>query len=262
MIVEAVLVILLGLILGSFATAVAYRLPRGKQFITGRSKCTNCQHSLGFFDLFPVVSWLLLMGKCRYCHKKFGMSYIFIEIGMALMLLLIYLQLGITIESALLAALSLCIVIMIAVDLEHYIIPDSLNIAMFVIGALYMFRIEASWQQFVFGPIFGFLVGFALRQLMWIWKKKEGLGLGDVKFLAVVGLMLPLEAFTTFLFMAGVIGIITALIWRFLGRGKEFPFGPALSIALYFCLILPDLHWFWQDMVGGVIMRLVQPEGL
>lgn len=254
---EVAAVIMVALIFGSFATAVAYRLPRGKQFVSGRSKCPSCGHKLGFFDLFPVLSWLLLKGRCRYCGKKFGSSYIIAECLLTAMILMIYLKFGITAPSLLLAALSVCIVTMIIIDFEHYIIPDSINATMFAISLIYMFLIEASWQQFVIGPILGLSIGFALRWIMWAWKKREGLGLGDVKFLAVAGLVLPFDLIITFFFMAGVIGIITALVWKILGKGKEFPFGPALSLSMYFCLVIPELNGYLQDFIRVVVARLI-----
>ncbi len=240
-VVNIFLIVFLGLIFGSFATAVAYRLPRGKQFITNRSECTKCGHKLGIFDLIPVISWLLQGGKCRHCGVKFGAWYMLTEIALAAMFLGIYFRFGISLQSAILAALALCFIIMIVIDFEHYIIPDGLNLTMFAIGITYQIAIGIAWQQFLFGALLGFVVGLALRWMMFIWKKKEGLGFGDVKFLAVVGLLLTTEMFTIFLFLSGVFGIIIGVMWRITGRGERFPFGPALAISLYFCLLFPDM---------------------
>ncbi len=241
----AFIAILLGLIFGSFATAVAYRLPRGQQFITDRSKCPECNHILGVLDLFPVFSWLLLRGKCRYCHKDFGQSYPLIEIGLSGMFLLTYMQYGISLTAIIVALIATAIMILIAIDFEHYIIPDGLNLTLFILGIAYQYSIHGHWLQFTLGPLAGLAIGYLLRWIIYVWKKKEGLGLGDVKFLAAAGTMIAPENLAFFLFVSGFIGLITALIWKILGKGERFPFGPSLSLSLFIIIVLPNLSQLW-----------------
>lgn len=250
-------VIFLGLCLGSFATAVAWRVPRGEQFIHGRSRCPSCHHALGIPDLAPVLSWLWLRGKCRHCGVRFGSAYIWAELATALFVTLAYLQFGLTPTGVVMMAFALCMVILIIIDLQHTIIPDGLNLTMLVLAILYQAVEGAPPERFLIGPVAGVGFAYALRQLMWVWKKQEGLGMGDVKFAATIGLFLPLNAITTFLFLSGMIGIVTALLWKALGKGERFPFGPALCLALYACLLVPEFGTVWQEIMDRWLSQRV-----
>lgn len=250
-----IFVIFIGLSFGSFATAVAWRVPRGEQFVHGRSRCPACRHPLGALDLFPAFSWLWLRGKCRHCGVEYGASYLWAELATSVLVTIVYLRLGITPEAGVLMMFSVAIVILSLIDLRHSIIPDGLNLALLIIAALYQLVMDAPVERFLIGPLAGVGTALALRQLMFVWKKQEGLGLGDVKLAAAIGMFLPLEAITAFLFLSGVIGIITALLWKMLGKGERFPFGPALSVALYICLVVPEVNLWWQQAASAWLAR-------
>jgi len=255
--IQFFIVFLFGLVFGSFATAVAYRVPLDIGWVSGRSKCPSCEHSLGLLDLFPVLSWLLLRGKCRYCKASFGVGYPAAELLLAVMFVLVYWQFSFSLLSAILMFLALLIVIMTIIDFEHYIIPNMLNLLMFLVGGLYCVIIDTEGLHFVLGPIVGLSIGYSLRTLMWVWKGKEGLGMGDVKFLAVVGMFLPLEIFPTFFFLSGMLGIAIALLWKAMGKGERFPFGPALGMAMFVCVTFPAVHYKWQGFVASVTLNII-----
>lgn len=236
------IITLLGLSFGSFATALSYRIPEGKNFILARSHCPKCEHVLGFFDLFPILSWLFQNGNCRYCKNKISISYPLTELSVAVLFLIIFFKFGISPIALILASLAVCLTIVTLIDLKHYIIPDSLNIIMFLLGVAYQFVLEAPLTQFIIGPILGLSIGIFLRWFIWQWKKEEGLGMGDVKFFVVVGIFLSPESIVTFLFLSGILGIVLGLLWRIMGKGKLFPFGPALALALLICLIAPEIN--------------------
>lgn len=250
----SVVVFMFGTAFGSFATLASYRLPRGEDIIFKPSRCPACSHRLGVLDLFPILSWITRGRKCAYCDKKVSARYPLIEIASGILFLITYLKLGITSQSIVITLLSVCLLILIVTDLEHTIIPDSLQIAMLMLAVIYRL-LPGTYDvtQLLIGPLAGLALGFLLRYLLWFWKKKEALGLGDVKFLAIVGIFLQKELIITFLFLAGVIGIFTALIWSAVDRGKQFPFGPALAGALYFCLIMPEI----QDLVRRYITSMM-----
>lgn len=245
----AVILVCAGLALGSFATALAYRIPRGEQFTKGRSRCPSCGHSLGIRDLVPVFSWLWLQGKCRYCKTSCSFGYPLTECLVALILWTTYATLGLSVASLVVMLYGVCLIVLSVIDFEHYIIPDGLNISMLVLAIGYRLTQPTPWEYYIIHPLAGLAFGYALRWMMWVWKKQEGLGMGDVKFFIVVFMFLDFPLITAFLFLSGMLGIITAVVWKILGRGQRFPFGPALSMALYLCLVVPEMEEWWRITV-------------
>ncbi len=229
-----------GLIFGSFATMASYRIPRGEDLIYKKSRCPSCEHDLGFLDLFPVFSWVFSGGKCRHCKLKVSCRYPLTELVMGVLFVLIYMQSGLTLEALSLFGTVVCLVIMVVTDLEQRIIPDLIQIALVPLGILYLYSQNAEIHQYFTGPILGLTVAAALRQGFYLWKKREGLGMGDVKFFAVAGLFLGIDAFAPFMLYSGIIGVLFSIIWKMLGKGEEFPFGPALAISMLACLLFPQ----------------------
>lgn len=223
-----------GVIAGSFLSALTWRLPRGESVATGRSRCVSCGHPLGPTDLFPVLSWLAHRGRCRYCHTAISARYPLIELSTAGLFVLSALTAPTLPVAATMALLLAVFLALAVVDLEHGLLPDVLTLSAVPLAVTLVWLTGGASAL---GPaIAGAAVaGFLALGLKLGFKRltgRDGLGLGDVKFLAVAGLLLPLAAWPVFLFASGVIGIALGLVWRGLGRGPEFPFGPALILAL------------------------------
>ncbi len=232
--------VLFGMVLGSFATMASYRIPRGEGLVIKPSRCPACGHRLGLLDLFPIFSWLVNTGKCRHCHAKISIRYPLTEIAMASLFILVYMKLGINLAAFAMLGLVVCLVIMVVTDLEHRIIPDSIQIALLLLGILYRYALDSNITEYFSGALLGLGFAFALRYGFFFWKKREGLGMGDVKFFAVAGMFLGIKAFIPFLFFSGIMGIIFSYFWKKLGGEEEFPFGPALAASMLFCLIFPE----------------------
>jgi prepilin signal peptidase PulO-like enzyme (type II secretory pathway) len=233
-------VLLLGLLFGSFVTMASYRIPRGEEIIVRRSHCVACNHNLSFSDLVPVFSWLVHKGKCAYCGIAISKRYPIIELAVGVLFLPIYAVYGISPLGVVLALTSVCLMIIIVTDFEHYIIPDKIYPVLLPLALIYSRLHQTSWLTILAGGLICLSLGLVLRWLMRIWKKQEGLGLGDVKFLGIVGCFLGPALLAPFFFLSGIIGIVTGLVWQALGRGKLFPFGPALAVSLFICLFIPD----------------------
>ena len=229
---------LLGLVFGSFASAASWRLPKGLSLL-GRSACPHCQTPLRPGDLLPLLSWLLQRGRCRHCGQAISARYPLIEAATALLFLLSWQAgQGDWALAAVLAGLSCCGMIILAADLEERIIPDAVLLPMLALAALlHLLLDEGHWDGLMAGGLL-FLLTFGLQ---WVWRRTrdiDGIGGGDVKFLGVAGFTFGMAGASGFLVEAGLAGILFGLIWRLAGKGRVFPFAPAL-VAVY----LAALYW-------------------
>lgn len=256
--IGGVIALLLGLVWGSFVTMASYRIPRGEDLIFQHSHCTHCNHNLHFFDLIPLFSWLSTRGKCRYCHIPVSARYPLTECTLAFLFALIYCQLGLSSASILLALITVCLMIIIVTDLEHYIIPDKIQIILLLLAIPYGIVTGKPLFDMFTGACTGVATGLTLRYLGSAWKKQEALGWGDVKFLAVVGLYLGITPLPIFFFIAGIAGIATSLLWTMSGRGKLFPFAPALVIAFFIALLFPEIHTSFLNGISYLTSTLMR----
>jgi len=233
---ELLIVIAIGLVCGSFVTLASYRMPLGEDIIIKPSRCPKCEKRLQFLDLWPVLSWLINRGKCRRCGAPVSARYPLTELATAGGFVLVYLAYGITWPGAILALLWVVLMIMIVVDFEHYIIPDEVHYILLPLALLWHYLRATPVENIVTGFAIGAGLGLSLHYGYRILRKKEGLGFGDVKFFGVAGTWLGLYAFVPFLFLSGVLGVVTGLVYRALGKGPIFPFGPSLAVAMFFCV--------------------------
>lgn len=248
------LVFLVGLCLGSFVTLVSYRLPRGGKMGMTRSQCPRCQTTLGVPDLVPVLSWAASRGRCRHCKAAISWRYPAIELATAGALLAVYFTHGLSGPGLLLMGLSLCLLVMIVVDFEHYIIPDETQWAMALLGIIYQWKYGLHPADMLLGGLIGGGLGWVLQSGYRRLRGREGLGTGDVKFLVVAGLWLGALPLVPFLFFAGVLGVLTSSLWRALGQGELFPFGPALAVSLWLLVLWPvtgEFFFQWPLILFG-----------
>ncbi len=255
--IKAVIAAGLGLIFGSFATALSHRLPREISMVTRvHSQCPSCHHNLGLPDLIPLFSWLFLKGKCRHCGARIGVRYPLIELATLGVCMLFFFVYGLTPQTIAVFALAPVLVSIIDIDFGHQIIPDSLNLAILLIGVA-AFAVNAAlaahpvvfFSAHIVPPLAGALLygGFAwlLRRGAFAVLKREALGLGDVKFFAAAGFWLGLNAMAASLLMvvSGGAGVVLALLWKKRTGEAEVPFGPSLIIAFIVVLCLFPPHF-------------------
>lgn len=237
---EPLIVVIFGLAFGSFITCMSWRLPREEDVVKKPSYCPNCTTILTFKDLWPVFSWALSRGKCRHCKIVIPMRYPLIEVATASLFSLVYLQFGFTLITLILCLMAVALMVMIVVDLEHYIIPDSVHAALIPLALVFHYVIGTRWEE----PAIGFggmlALGLFLHYGYSAIRGRVMLGFGDVKFFAVAGLWLGPWPIISFLFLSGLLGIVLGLFWRAAGRGEVFPFGPSLALALFVCMVYPQ----------------------
>lgn len=236
---------ILGLCLGSFATAMTYRIPRGISWISNhsgapaRSACPSCGHVLGVRDLIPLFSWLFSRGRCRHCGAPVSAFYPVVEISTALAVLALYAAWGPTLTGICLYLAVPFLLAALIVDWRHMILPDSINVALCVLALAFIAAhrdLDMVLSHAAAGIILPgglYLVGVLVARI----KGRAALGLGDVKFLVPAGIFLGIAALPSYLIIAGILGVLTGL-YR---RGEAFPFGPSLIISLYLHFFLTGL---------------------
>ena len=249
--------VFLGLCLGSFATALAWRLPRGVSMTAkARSACPSCGHDLSARDLVPLLSWIFLRGRCRYCRTPVGFRYPLMELATLALCLVFHVVFGMSLMTLCAFALAPALAAMVDIDFRYKILPDVLNLTVGLAGvaaiaAASVFAFDApSHLVSMLGQGLGAAIlygglAWGLRFLFLKLMRKEALGLGDVKFFAAAGVWLGLspDALAAFLMLSGVFGVVIALVWRKATGEAEFPFGPALIASFLAVLLWRGLYF-------------------
>lgn len=258
---ELAIVVVLSLSLGSFATALVWRVPRGVPWTFAkwrkegrtfeRSSCPSCGAVLKIPDLVPLLSWAFLRGKCRYCNAAIGWRYPLIEVGVLIGSLGAYAAWGFNPETFIIMAGLPILVALIAIDLDHMVLPDQLVFPLFLMGFLFFFYAEGYrtiLSDFATGALpralagavlyagIAWLTGFILSRIL----KGDVLGMGDIKFFGVAGVWLGIESLPAFFIYSGFFGVAFGVLWQMKTGRRLFPFGPAVILSLYICSVLKN----------------------
>ena len=235
-------IFILGLIAGSFVGVIIHRLPKGEQFISGRSRCPDCGHALQWHDLVPVFSFLVLLGRCRYCRNKISWSYPAIELCSGIIVAVSFLFLlpfGLAYWLFWVFILEL-LLILAFIDLRHFILVDSVMAVILAAFAGYEIlggRVAGADQIFSFGNIAGAIFWFIVFLLIWTLSDGKGIGLGDAKLAGLVGLIFGFWNSVFILYLAVIIGVAAGLIIILSRRGSlktKLPFGAFISFSVIF----------------------------
>lgn len=252
-IIFMVLFFCVGATFGSFLNVCIFRIPNKESIAFPPSHCPNCSHRLHVKDLVPIFSYISLRGKCRYCKEPISIQYPIVEAlcGVMFVTMFVFFD-GPTIETAVMCVLTLFLIPIAVIDIKHYIIPNKILLALMPI-ALVLAGVHIFVQPVflysstdIYDPIFGALIGsgilFSFSILgYFLYRKKEVMGLGDVKLFFVLGLML---GFTNTLFMLLVSVILAALgsivlIAFFKKTAKDMlAFGPFIIFSFYLTIFL------------------------
>ena len=224
-----------GAVMGSFCNAWAWRIVHHENIAKGRSHCAVCGHPLGAADLIPVVSYLMLKGKCRYCGEKISPRYLIVELISGLCFVTVLAANDFSVTTLRLLILGCILLTASLVDIDIMELPDGLMIAGAVLS-LVRFLEGCTIGSFLLGLIpAAVLLGVVL--LMDRIMKKETMGGGDIKLMAVLGLHFGAAGALFIIFAACVIGLCAALVTG-KGTGKAFPFGPDLSLAAWLMAVV------------------------
>ena len=254
-----ILSFIFGSIIGSFLNVCIYRLPREESIAYPRSHCTSCDQSISFYNNIPILSYLFLNGKCSNCKSKISPRYPIVEILTGLLFLATVWSFGLTTQTLFYLIFLSSIVTITFIDLEHMIIPNVITYPGIIVGILYN-ALKTDWDnssesisKFSFGiqdffsllnelpilnSLFGVILGAGILLVIAysyeIIKKRQGMGMGDVKLLAMIGAFFGWEGVLFVIFLGSILGSVIGISIIIAKRGDlkyALPFGPFLSIA-------------------------------
>lgn len=242
----AFVVFLYGLITGSFLNLCVYRIPLGISINKPRSYCESCGTSLRFCDLIPVFSYITTRGRCRYCGTKISIKHPLFELMVGVIFLLVFLDTGLSLELFIYLVLASVFILAFFIDLKHRIIPNKVVLTGFIAGiflTLYKAFIGGIWLNNILGCIVGFSIFFICNLISLVIFKKQGIGGGDIKLMAVIGIALGLRLTITVLFISTFIGAmvsIALIMTKKLKRNDSIPYGPCLVLGTLVSVLLSN----------------------
>ena len=246
-----------GLCFGSFLNVIVYRLPRKLSVVQPPSSCPACKTRLGFFDLIPLFSYLFLKGKCRYCSASISYRYPLVELLTGLLFVAVFYYFGFSAAGLFHLALLYILLAVTLIDLEHRIVPNTLVAAGLIIGLLFYLPVLLSlvtdvpaWLLIDRQPLdalLGFVVGGGLLLII-ILVSRGGMGAGDMKLMAMIGLFVGLRGVAVVLLAGFIFGALVGIAMMILGhatRKSALPFAPYLALATIVEVFWGEAIWNW-----------------
>ena len=228
-------VFIFGLCVGSFLNVCIYRLPESKSIVHPRSMCPQCGTLIRFYDNLPVLSFLLLRGKCRHCQTPISLRYPVVELLSGLFAVGVFLKYGISLETVIYYTFIATLLVITFIDIDHQIIPDVITLPGIPICFLASFVLpRITYIESLLGILIG---GGSLFMVAWLYHlltKKEGMGGGDIKLLGMMGAIIGWKGVLFTIFVASAVGTISGMLIMLKTRKSmklAVPFGPFLAIG-------------------------------
>jgi leader peptidase (prepilin peptidase)/N-methyltransferase len=248
--IEIILIFVLGLIVGSFSNVCIYRIPRNESVIYPASHCPKCRSNISPKDNIPLLSYILLKGRCRNCKSKISIQYPVVEFLTGFIYLIIYLIYGLSIQTLIYIILSSALIIIAFIDLNEQIVPDVISLPGIVIGFILSFFVPyISFVNSALGVVVGggiiSVIGLAGSVIF----KKEAMGGGDIKLAAMIGAFLGWRYTIISLFFGFFLGALTGIILimtKIKKREDAIPFGPFIALGSIITLLWGEkiLSWY------------------
>jgi leader peptidase (prepilin peptidase) / N-methyltransferase len=245
----ALLFFVLGLIFGSFLNVCIYRLPRRESLNWPASHCTSCNRPLSWYENVPLVSWLALRGRCRTCRAAIGVVYPTVEMLTGAVFLAAYLLYGLTPLFVVRVGFACAMIVLFVIDLQHRILPNVITVPGIAIGFVASVFLPPGWFSSLLGLLIGGGVLFAIGEVYYRTRGVEGMGMGDVKMLAMIGAFLGWPLMLLTLIIASFAGAIFGGIMMASGRGgmqAALPFGTFLAVGALVAAVTgePIISWY------------------
>jgi leader peptidase (prepilin peptidase)/N-methyltransferase len=232
--VELAIITLVGLAIGSFLNVVIHRLPRRESLVSPGSRCPSCGYALGAVDNVPVLSWVLLGGRCRKCRARISVRYPVVELVTAAVFIAHYYVFGWTPLLAVRLVFASSLVALFAIDLEHHLLPDAITLPGIVVGLLASLFLPPGFRDALIGILAGGGVLWLIGEAYYRYAGEEGMGGGDVKMLAMIGAFLGWQLVIVTLVFSSIAGAVIGLAVIAIRRGGmkyALPYGTFLSVA-------------------------------
>jgi len=245
----AALLFVLGLLVGSFLNVCIYRLPRRESLNWPGSHCTACDRPLSWYENIPLVSWLVLRGRCRTCHTPISPVYPIIEALTGLVFLTAFELYALTPLLAVRLLFACAMIVLFVIDLQHRILPNVITVPGVVVGFAVSLWLPPGWLSSSLGLLLGGGVLFLIGEVYYRTRGVEGMGMGDVKMLAMIGAFLGWPLMLLTLILATFSGAIVGLAMIVSGRGgakAALPFGTFLAVGALVSAVVgqPIVDWY------------------
>jgi leader peptidase (prepilin peptidase)/N-methyltransferase len=238
--------IIFGALVGSFLNVVIYRVPRNLSVVTPRSSCVFCGYKIKWYENIPILSYILLRGKCKKCHSPIPIRYLLVEIlcaFFAYFLIPSFLDFESIYLFIFLFTIASCFLAHFLIDMEHQILPDKINLVLFVVSLTYMVT-KTTFTHWLIGGLVGFIIPYIVTWSFYKLRGVIGLGGGDIKLFGILGIVLGPVAIVQNLFMScllgSIVGIVLILTKR-MSRSTALAFGPYIIIIASLQIFFPSL---------------------
>jgi len=246
---EAALTALFGLIIGSFLNVVIHRLPLREDMVFTPSRCPRCRAPIPFYLNVPLLSYLVLRGRCHACHGRISLQYPLVEALTGFSFWLVYQRYGLSPHAAACAVFLCLLIVLAAIDLKHTILPDELTLGGAAVFLVYsFFNPEVGQLDALLSGLGAALFFAALFYIYLKVRKVEGLGFGDIKMALLLGLFLGLRRLVVAIFLSSLTGLLVGIFFIvFKKKNLKFalPFGPFLALGSYVSLFCGDAVLGW-----------------
>ncbi len=260
-----IFIFVVGLIVGSFLNVCIVRMPLERSIVKPRSHCVKCKNTIPWYDNIPILSYLILRGQCRFCGERISFLYFFIELLTGIIFLVFYSYFGLSLVLLPYLFMMSCFIVATVVDFQHRIIPDEISVGGMFFGLLFSLLIPelhgVEVDSLTLGSILlshlkslglsvmGVLIGggsiYAMGILGDFLFKKESMGGGDIKLLAMIGAFMGWKMAILTFFIAPFFGAVFGIIEKFRTKDTAIAYGPFLVLGALICLFYGDPLIAW-----------------
>ncbi len=244
-----VIIFLYGIIIGSFVNVCILRLPAGESLIPG-SHCTSCGHRLAWYDLFPLFSYLLLKGRCRYCGAKISCQYPVVEALNGALYVIVFMANGISLQSVLYCLMASALLVISVVDWRTFEIPPACSLFLLGLGVIFCILDRAS----LVGHLIGLVCVSGVMAILYVFSNGRAIGGGDIKLMGAAGLILGWKLIILSFFVGCILGSVIHLIrMKAVKADRRLAMGPYLSAGIFICALWGEefIGWYLKLALGS-----------